>query len=51
VAPILEFATNSSITLAWNPPSDNGGVPVTGYKVYINELDQGDWFLVYDGSG
>lgn len=24
---------------------------MSGYKVYINSLDQGDWFLVYDGTG
>jgi hypothetical protein len=24
---------------------------VSGYKVYINSLDQGDWFLIYDGTG
>lgn len=50
-APTLEAATNSSITIAWSVPTNNGGVPVSGYKVYINSLDQGDWFLIYDGTG
>lgn len=50
-APILESATNSSITIAWGVPQSTGGVAISGYKVYLNSLDQGDWFLVYDGSG
>ena len=32
-------------------PANTGGVAVNGYKVYINSLDQGDWFLAYDGTG
>ena len=48
-APTLEAASESSITIAWNPPSHDGGSPVIGYKVYMNYLNDGDWELVYDG--
>lgn len=48
--PILETATNSTITLSWNAPSTSGGVPISGYRVYMNELMQGDWKLIYDGK-
>jgi hypothetical protein len=48
-APILEAATDSSITVSWNAPSEDGGSPITGYKLYINPLDDGDWYLIYNG--
>jgi len=49
--PVLEAATNTSITFSWNAPLSNGGSPITGYKAYINALDDGDWKLIYDGTG
>jgi len=48
-APIFELATHTSITIAWNLPANNGGASITGYRVYMNALDQGDWNLVYNG--
>ena len=48
-APTLETATDSSITIAWNPPANDGGSPVIGYRVYMNYLNDGDWELVFDG--
>lgn len=42
-APTLEAATESSITIAWNAPADDGGTPVIGYRVYMNPLRSGDW--------
>jgi len=38
-APVFEQATHTSITIAWNAPSFNGGSRVTGYKVYMNAVD------------
>lgn len=49
-APVLETSTNSSITLAWNAPASTGGTPITGYRVYINDLLSDIWNLAYDGS-
>jgi hypothetical protein len=43
--------TKTSITLAWNVPSSNGGSAVTGYRIYINDLSVGDWALAYEGEG
>ena len=48
-APTLEAATETSITVAWNAPSNDGGSAVTGYRLYMNYLNDGDWELVYDG--
>lgn len=50
-APVLEAATDSSMTISWSVPAYNGGSAITGYKVYINPLDDGDWSLIYDGAG
>ena len=39
----------ASITLAWNPLIDTGGVPLTGYKLYAVDEAQTET-LVYDGT-
>lgn len=49
-APTLETATETSISIAWNPPANNGGSSISGYRVYMNHLKGGDWKLVYDGK-
>lgn len=51
VAPVLEEATESSITVSWSQPASDGGSPITGYKLFMNPTDDGDWYLVYDGTG
>lgn len=30
-------STNSSITVQWEPPHCNGGCPIIGYKVFIDD--------------
>ena len=47
----MEAATNSTITVSWSVPAYSGLSPITGYKLYINPLDDGDWTLIYDGKG
>lgn len=49
-APLLETATETSITVAWSPPASNGGTPITGYRLYMIDHSIGDWVMVYDGS-
>ena len=50
-SPSREQATDSEIAIAWSEPTDDGGQPISGYLVYMNALDDGDWTLVYDGRG
>lgn len=35
--PTLAAVSQTSMTLAWNAPSSNGGCPITSYKIYIND--------------
>lgn len=48
--PVLETSTTTSISIGWSAPVSSGGMPITGYKVYINNLISDDWVLTYDGS-
>ena len=50
-SPMLESATNSSMIISWNQPENNEGISITGYQLFMSALDDGDWHLVYDGSG
>ena len=43
-------ATLGSLTLAWNPVSDAGGVSVTGYKLYLIDTVTSSGGVAYDGS-
>ena len=36
-------AGNAQITVRWRPPADNGGDPITGYKVQHGESTVSDW--------
>ena len=36
----LNFSLNGmSARLQWDPPLDNGGVPITGYQIFINSSE------------
>ncbi|CAK0843459.1 unnamed protein product [Prorocentrum cordatum] len=37
--PYLKSSTQVYIEIAWEPPSDNGGMPITGYKVQSANYD------------
>jgi parallel beta-helix repeat protein len=31
---LTAVAGNGNVTLTWQPPADNGGMPITGYRIY-----------------
>lgn len=35
--------TKTTVTLAWEPPTDNGGAPVTCYQIEIREASRASW--------
>ena len=37
--PYYNMSTNSSIFISWLPPQNNGGCPITGYEIYMNNAD------------
>lgn len=47
---ILMESTSTSLTLAWEPPTQNGGIQVSGYELWMDEWSGGSPYLVYDGS-
>ena len=47
---ILVESTSTSLTLAWEPPTQNGGKQVSGYELWMDEWSGGSRYLVYDGS-
>lgn len=49
-APLFETSTDTSISIAWNSPTNDGGSPITGYKVYMDDFRSDQLVLVYDGS-
>ena len=50
-APILEATTSTSISVTWNEPVNNGGSPISGYRLIMNDLLADDVFsLIYDGA-
>ena len=47
---ILVESTSTSLTLAWEPPTQNGGKQESGYELWMDEWSGGSPYLVYDGS-
>ena len=43
VNPSVADTTNSTISLTWTTPANNGGSPVIGYLVECKRTDTADW--------
>ena len=47
---LVASAGDEQITLAWSPPTDDGGSSVTGYNVYRGTSSGGETFLISVGD-
>lgn len=43
VNPSMMDTTNSTISIIWNAPANNGGSPILGYLVECKRTDTTDW--------
>eukprot|EP00061_Rhincodon_typus_P019056 g48497.t1 len=41
--PRVSDTTRTSVSVAWNPPEDEGGSKVTGYLIEMQKVDQYEW--------
>ncbi|CAE7949925.1 Ttn, partial [Symbiodinium sp. KB8] len=46
----LAASTLISVTLSWDPPSDTGGMPILGYKVFMDDALGGPMVEEYSGT-
>lgn len=47
-APVVADKTKHSVTLSWKPPEKDGGSPIKGYIIQIQDEGQSDWVRVND---
>ena len=45
------IAGNGKVDLAWDPPTDNGGLPRSNYFVYRSDAPEGPWTLLTPEAG
>jgi len=50
-APHLVSSTAHSVKVKWEHPTTNGGSPITGYKLWMNDWAGGGYRMVFDGTG
>jgi hypothetical protein len=48
--PFYNASTAASVTLGWSTPSDDGGCPLQGYELYINDGLGGSTFAGIDST-
>ena len=41
--PVCKGTTEDTITLSWSPPKNNGGSPISGYKLEKREKGDKKW--------
>lgn len=47
-APEVVDKTKHSVTLAWKPPERDGGSPIKGYIIQIQDEGQSEWMSIND---
>lgn len=47
-APVVADKTKHSVTLSWKPPEKDGGSPIKGYIIQIQDEGKSDWVRVND---
>lgn len=47
-APIVADKTKHNVTLAWTPPERDGGSPIKGYIIQIQDEGSSEWVRVND---
>lgn len=47
-APVVADKTKYSVTLTWKPPERDGGSPIKGYIIQIQDEGKSDWVRVND---
>lgn len=46
----LLSSTETTVSLEWDPPTEHGGAPVTGYELWMDNWEGGNLVKVYDGT-
>jgi hypothetical protein len=46
----LTSSTETTITVEWDHPTENGGSPVRGYELWMDDWEGGNLIKVYDGT-
>lgn len=49
-APVIADKTKRSVTLSWTPPAKDGGSPIKGYIIEIQDEGTSDWARVNDAD-
>lgn len=47
-APVVADKTKHSVTLTWEPPVSDGGSPIKGYIIQIQDEGGSDWVKIND---
>ena len=50
VSSVKTSSSFADLTIGWTSPSDTGGVPLTGFKLYMTDTITASTGLAYDGS-
>jgi hypothetical protein len=46
----LVRSTETTVSVEWDPPTEHGGAPVTGYELWMDNWEGGNLVKVFDGT-